>query len=68
MSEKLVMQLIDAESGESTTRPFTVEEVENYEAMQTEHSATKANIDEIRSSAVAKLAALGLTEEEIAAL
>jgi hypothetical protein len=68
MSEKLVMQVIDASTGESITRPFTPEELETYEADQANHLAVKAQTEAARSSALVKLAALGLTEEEINAL
>ena len=68
MSEELVMQVIDAATGESITRPFTPEEEESYQTMQAEESVAKAQTEAARSSALAKLAALGLTEEEIAAL
>jgi hypothetical protein len=71
MSEKLIVQLIDAETGESSTRPFTPEELETYKAIQAENSAAKAEAEAkiaARTSALAKLATLGLTEEEIGAL
>jgi DNA-binding NarL/FixJ family response regulator len=71
MSEQLLAQEIDAETGESVIRPFTNEEVEAYEANQAQDAQLKAEAKakaDARTSALAKLAALGLTEEEIAAL
>lgn len=52
-------------------REMTKEEHEAYLAQQEEHKAFDAVIEakaDARLSALAKLAALGLTEEEIAAL
>ena len=71
MSEQLMKQVIDAVTGESITVPFTDEEVTAHEAMQAAHQAQQAAQDAkatARQSALAKLAALGLTEEEVAAL
>jgi acyl-CoA reductase-like NAD-dependent aldehyde dehydrogenase len=71
MSEQLLKQLIDAVTGESITVPFTDEEVAAHEAMQAAHQAQQAEQEAkvaARASALAKLAALGLTEAEVAAL
>jgi acyl-CoA reductase-like NAD-dependent aldehyde dehydrogenase len=71
MSEQLMKQVIDAVTGESITVPFTDEEVTAHEAMQAAHQAQQAEQEAkvaARASALAKLAALGLTEAEVAAL
>jgi DNA-binding NarL/FixJ family response regulator len=71
MSEQLLKQVIDAVTGESITVPFTDEEVTAHEAMQAAHQAQQAEQDAkvaARESALAKLAALGLTADEVAAL
>ena len=52
-------------------REMTTEEHTAYKAQQTANAAAQAKLDErvaARESALAKLAELGLTEEEIAAL
>ena len=52
-------------------RPMTTEEHTAYKAMQTANAKAQAEADArvaARESALAKLAALGLTEAEIAAL
>lgn len=66
---------IDCSTGESKTRPMTTEEIEASKAMAAESAARQAEEEaraqakaEAKASAEAKLAALGLTPEEIAAL
>ena len=52
-------------------RPMTTEEHTAYKAQQTANAARQAELDSkvaARESALAKLAALGLSAEEIAAL
>jgi hypothetical protein len=69
--ERLIATDINAETGEVIERDFTEEEVKEYEAMQKADKAVKAEIEakaKARQSALAKLAELGLTEEEIASL
>jgi hypothetical protein len=69
--EELKALIVDAATGESYERPLTVEEIADREAMALEAQARQADQDAIaaaRESALAKLAALGLTAEEIAAL
>jgi ATP-dependent protease HslVU (ClpYQ) ATPase subunit len=65
---KLLAIELDALTGEVTERYLTAEEtkllVQKSEALQAEQEAKIA----ARQSALAKLAALGLTEEEIGAL
>jgi len=62
---------VDAETGEQTERPNTAEELAEREILQAE---TQARIAEqvakaaARESALSKLADLGLTAEEVAAL
>jgi hypothetical protein len=71
MSNELVMQLIDAATGESIIRPYTADEIKAHKAMQAEEAKSQAEAQakaDAKASALAKLAALGLTEEEIAEL
>lgn len=75
MSEILTRVVVDCETGISEEIPLTPEEIEEYHA-QAEKSrqqleqlrADEAARAEAKASATAKLAALGLTPEEIAAL
>ena len=70
-SENLMLTSVDALTGEVETRPFTVEEKAEYEAIRQDVAlAEQAENDKAlaRQSALDKLAKLGLTEEEIAAL
>lgn len=69
--EELKALIVDAATGESYERPLTAEEIADREAMALEAQARQADQDAVaaaRESALAKLAALGLTAEEIAAL
>jgi hypothetical protein len=66
---------INCETGEVTERPLTAEEIAANEAAATaaaaaqhEAEAEAAAVAEAKANAQAKLAALGLTAEEIAAL
>jgi hypothetical protein len=71
MSETLKAVIFDAATGEVTERPLTADEISDREAMQAEAEARQAEADAkvaARESALAKLAALGLTEAEVAAL
>lgn len=68
MSEQLLAVILDASTGEVIEREFTEEEVKEHEANQKAKSQQEASLASVRNSALAKLAALGLTEEEIAAL
>ncbi|HSG53121.1 MAG TPA: hypothetical protein VLA40_13525, partial [Rheinheimera sp.] len=59
------------ETGETIIRPLTAEEIAQRELDAAEAAALKAAAEAkaaARQSALAKLAELGLTEEEIAAL
>jgi predicted DNA-binding transcriptional regulator YafY len=71
MEENPVIFIVDAITGETIEREFTPEELADYVALceateqyQNEQDAKAA----ARESALAKLAELGLTEEEIGAL
>lgn len=69
--EILVTVEVDAATGEVKERPLTVEEIAERKEIQAEAKAIEAETKakaEARVSALAKLAALGLTEEEIATL
>jgi hypothetical protein len=66
---------VNCETGEVTERPLTAEEIEQREANAAAAAAEQAARDaeatavaEAKANAQAKLAALGLTAEEIAAL
>ena len=66
---------VDCSTGIATERPMTAEEIANHEAMATAHAAQMAEQEAAdaakaaaKASAEAKLAALGLSAEEIAAL
>jgi DNA-binding NarL/FixJ family response regulator len=69
--ENLTAISFDALTGETTIRPLTPAELAEREQMQAAQEALQAEQDAkiaARQSALAKLAALGLTEEEIGAL
>jgi DNA-binding NarL/FixJ family response regulator len=71
MSETLTAVIFDAATGEITERPLTADEIAQREAMQAEFEARQAEQEAkvaARESALAKLAALGLTADEVAAL
>ena len=76
MTESTPMAVeVNCETGEVTERPLTSEEIGQREAdaaafavAQAEREAAAAAEAEAKASATAKLAALGLTPEEIAAL
>lgn len=66
---------VDCSTGVSTERPMTAEEITRmqeqqaaFEAQQAEQAAADAAKAAAKASAEAKLAALGLTADEIAAL
>ena len=71
MSETLKAVIFDAATGEVTERPLTADEIAEREVMQSEAQARQAEAESkvaARESALAKLAALGLTADEVAAL
>ena len=68
---ELLGLFIDAETGETIERELNAEEIAELEIVQSEATAQKTQQEakaDARASALAKLADLGLTEEEIAAL
>jgi hypothetical protein len=71
MSEMLKLTIVNAETGETIERPFTADEITDLEALELEQSHSEAQAQakaDARESALAKLAALGLTQDEINAL
>jgi hypothetical protein len=68
MDEKLTILQVDVATGIETLRDFTEDEVAEVTAIRNEESKRLQNAQDARTSALAKLAALGLTEEEIEAL
>jgi len=71
MSETLKAVIVNVATGEVIERDFTEEETAQHEEMQAAEQARQAEADAkaaARVSALAKLADLGLTEEEVAAL
>jgi DNA-binding NarL/FixJ family response regulator len=71
MSETLTAAIFDASTGETVERPFTTDEIAQREIDIAEAEARQAEADAkvtARESALAKLAALGLTADEVAAL
>jgi DNA-binding NarL/FixJ family response regulator len=71
MSDELTALVVNAATGETIERPLTEEETlqrnENEARAKAEKMEAESKIAS-RQSALAKLAALGLTEAEIAAL
>jgi hypothetical protein len=75
MTDTPTKVIVDCATGESTTVPLTAEELTQretdrlaYEAAEAERVAAEAEQEALKASANAKLAALGLTEDEIAAI
>jgi DNA-binding NarL/FixJ family response regulator len=69
--EVLLAVIVDALTGETIERELTAEEIAEHKEMQAEAKRRQAEQDAkaaARTSAIAKLADLGLTEEEIASL
>jgi hypothetical protein len=66
--ENLNLVILDAQNNQTIERLLTEDEVLEYQDLQKASSANETLINSNRASALAKLAALGLTEEEIAAL
>ena len=69
--ENQTILIVNAETGEQIERELTADEITEREVAQAESEARQAEAKakaEARESALAKLAELGLTEEEIAAL
>jgi hypothetical protein len=75
MSQTLTVTEVNCTTGETTERPFTEEEMIQYEADKAAYEADQAAWALVaeekataKASAEAKLLALGLTAEEISAL
>ena len=75
MTETLTVHEVNCETGEETVRPFTAEElaqrakdVEAFAAKEAEIEAEAQAKADAKAAAIAKLAVLGLTEEEATAL
>jgi hypothetical protein len=71
MSEVLTTVIADASTGEVIEREMTAEEIADHEEIEAAALAAEAERQAkiaARESALAKLAALGLTQEEIDAL
>ena len=71
MSKKLTALDVNALTGQVTERELTDEEIAGLEAMEIQQSeliAQQNAKESARQSALAKLAALGLTQDEIDAL
>jgi hypothetical protein len=71
MAEKLTLLEVDASTGIEVIRELTADELAERSASQASYEALQAEADAkvaARESALAKLAAIGLTEEEIRAL
>jgi hypothetical protein len=70
-TEPIIMTVFDLATGETLDREMNEAELANYEIVQAEAAASQAEAEAkaaARESALAKLADLGLTAEEIAAL
>lgn len=64
-------KIVDIETGKEIIKPLSEEivaEIEQYKINALQRQKEQEKINQIRQSAIAKLAALGLTEDEIAAL
>jgi DNA-binding NarL/FixJ family response regulator len=71
MADELKTVIFDAATKETIERPMTPDELATYQAFVAAQQAQQNELDAkaaARESALAKLAALGLTEAEIAAL
>jgi hypothetical protein len=71
----LTKVIVDCSTGEQTIEPLTADEISQLEASRAQAEADRAAAQadaeakaEAKASALAKLAALGLTEEEAAAI
>jgi hypothetical protein len=68
---ELSVTILDASTNEVVVRPFTQQEMADYSVIVSESATFISELEkkeQARASALAKLAALGLTETEIAAL
>ena len=74
-TEILTKVTVDCSTGEQTIEPLTAQEISDLEALraqaEADRAAAQAEADakaEAKASALAKLAALGLTEDEAKAI
>jgi hypothetical protein len=70
-TESTIIVQVNAETGETIERPLNPEEITERAEMQKKEKTRQKEQEakaEARASALAKLAALGLTEAEIASL
>ena len=68
MSDSKKIVVVDASSGSVVEREMTQDEIEEFESLALQSEEALKLASDNRASALAKLAALGLTEDEIAAL
>ena len=75
MTDTPMKVIVDCSTGESVTVPLTAEELEQreldrlaFEAQEAEALAAEEAKEALKASANSKLAALGLTADEIAAI
>lgn len=75
MSETLTKVVVDCSTGEQQVLPLTAEEIADLEALRAQAEADRLAAEEAaaavaaaKASGIAKLLALGLTEEEAQAL
>jgi hypothetical protein len=75
MTETPMKLVVDCKTGESSYIPFTQEEIEqhekdliSFEERMVARQAEEQNQEALKASANNKLKALGLTDEEIAAI
>ena len=75
MSEEYNVIEVNCATGEQTTRPMTEQEIADAqasaaarEAEQAAREAAAAQAEALRGSAISKLQALGLTDQEISAI
>jgi DNA-binding NarL/FixJ family response regulator len=68
MTEKLTQLVVDAQTGEAVQSELSADEIADRNKLAADFTANAEAKASARESALAKLAALGLTEEEIAAL
>lgn len=75
MENTFTKLVVNCETGEQAIVPFSAEEIAQLEAEQQKNAEIKAALEaealaktEAKASAIAKLAALGLTEDEAKAI
>ena len=71
MTKMLKVTIVNAETGETIERPFTADEISDLQTLEVEQAEREAEAQakaDARTSALAKLADLGLTQDEINAL